>query len=543
MGKNRALNLLLALFSIVFVLLGTEVFFRYSGLWQKASYEQRRFFCASGLPKVPYLLRPGTKTIWAGADIVINAEGLREYEDITQAAQKTRILCLGDSITFGLGVDQKKTYPEQLQSMLNERGDGREYEVINGGISGFSAMDAAAYLPRLIEICRPDLILWMVVENDYDDSLGVNEKGQMIHGISGYSATSYFLESAWGITGTCFCPDRIFDAMDMEHQFWAMEKKPPVRFSGAVDDLFQTYSFAYSFLKARMGGPGRSGEPDDLDNCSSGCIHRSRPVINNGIADLLPEIPSIVLSPYYGSRFYDALKTGAETAAAAKIPMVLLSLNMLVDGVQEGTSDLYVRDITEYLGIPFGDFRYRYNLGWDGHLNPEGNRKLAQAVLSCLSDLGVYQSTVPEKKNLYPKKEYWEEYRKEKSARIRLLKPFIDFNNYRQINQVVGGIYPPCKIPIKKKAKLSVILGNLQKDRIVFSGTNSSGKQQFLVYAGDNDDFAEQVIDIPPGAFTQTIMIPENISENRIIDLQITPVSDAEENCVKVDYIGESPGL
>ena len=50
-----------------------------------------------------------------------------------QEAQKT-ILCFGNSITAGYGLDPELAYPKVLEKMLNDK--GYEYRVINAGLSG-----------------------------------------------------------------------------------------------------------------------------------------------------------------------------------------------------------------------------------------------------------------------------------------------------------------------------------------------------------------------------------------------------------------------
>ena len=49
------------------------------------------------------------------------------------SAQKIRVACIGDSVTFGAGIKDRKenSYPAQLQDLL-----GNEYEVENFGFSG-----------------------------------------------------------------------------------------------------------------------------------------------------------------------------------------------------------------------------------------------------------------------------------------------------------------------------------------------------------------------------------------------------------------------
>ena len=53
------------------------------------------------------------------------------------AQARTKVACVGDSITFGLGLADRalEAYPARLQALLDERFPGR-YEVRNFGSSG-----------------------------------------------------------------------------------------------------------------------------------------------------------------------------------------------------------------------------------------------------------------------------------------------------------------------------------------------------------------------------------------------------------------------
>ena len=46
------------------------------------------------------------------------------------------ILCLGDSVTYGYGVDDQHTYPMELQKALDQKYPGR-FAVLNGGVDGY----------------------------------------------------------------------------------------------------------------------------------------------------------------------------------------------------------------------------------------------------------------------------------------------------------------------------------------------------------------------------------------------------------------------
>jgi hypothetical protein len=64
----------------------------------------------------------------------INNEGLRG-PDIALSGKEI-VLCLGDSVTYGYGVDDNHTYPAELQRALDQKFPGR-FLVLNGGVDGY----------------------------------------------------------------------------------------------------------------------------------------------------------------------------------------------------------------------------------------------------------------------------------------------------------------------------------------------------------------------------------------------------------------------
>jgi acyl-CoA thioesterase-1 len=65
------------------------------------------------------------------------------------AASRPVIICYGDSITAGHGVDPGKAYPDALQRDLDQR--GYSYTVSNMGTSGATTKDAVANLGPVIK--------------------------------------------------------------------------------------------------------------------------------------------------------------------------------------------------------------------------------------------------------------------------------------------------------------------------------------------------------------------------------------------------------
>ncbi len=70
-----------------------------------------------------------------------------------------RILCLGDSITYGLWLSNNEIYPYYLENILNrERGEKR-FEVLNAGAPGSKPIDYYLYLKNEGIKYSPDLVI------------------------------------------------------------------------------------------------------------------------------------------------------------------------------------------------------------------------------------------------------------------------------------------------------------------------------------------------------------------------------------------------
>ncbi len=95
-----------------------------------------------------------------------NSRGLRGPE-IPGRKARFRILALGDSTTFGLGVDDDQTWPAVLERLLRGKSGG-PVEVINAGVPGYSAFQGMRYLRERGLSLDPDLVLATFGFNDAD---------------------------------------------------------------------------------------------------------------------------------------------------------------------------------------------------------------------------------------------------------------------------------------------------------------------------------------------------------------------------------------
>lgn len=84
-----------------------------------------------------------------------------------KARGELRVLAIGSSSTAGVGASSpKKSYPAQLESILERVFKGLEVVIINRGVSGEVAAATAERLKAQVALEKPDLVLWQVGTND-----------------------------------------------------------------------------------------------------------------------------------------------------------------------------------------------------------------------------------------------------------------------------------------------------------------------------------------------------------------------------------------
>jgi lysophospholipase L1-like esterase len=94
----------------------------------------------------------------------INGEGFRGPAVPLRKPEKTmRILLLGDSSVFGLGVPLKYTFAEQLRASINAplRRSGYSADVINGGVIGYTSAQGFQLLKKKFAPYSPDVVVIM----------------------------------------------------------------------------------------------------------------------------------------------------------------------------------------------------------------------------------------------------------------------------------------------------------------------------------------------------------------------------------------------
>lgn len=86
------------------------------------------------------------------------------YKNFEKQPHEYRILTLGDSSTYGLGV--KRPYPYHLEKALNSYQTNFTFKVFNFGYPGYSSFQGMLFLKRYIADLKPDFIIAWFGAND-----------------------------------------------------------------------------------------------------------------------------------------------------------------------------------------------------------------------------------------------------------------------------------------------------------------------------------------------------------------------------------------
>lgn len=97
-----------------------------------------------------------------------DARGLRAVAQGTQVKDDSLVLLLGDSFTYGVGVDDDQTFASRLQA--NVSGAGLAIRIVNAGNPGKGTDYAVRFLDLYGRTFRPRLIMLGFFPNDFSDN-------------------------------------------------------------------------------------------------------------------------------------------------------------------------------------------------------------------------------------------------------------------------------------------------------------------------------------------------------------------------------------
>ena len=120
-------------------------------------------------PLIGHVHRPYAETTLMGAKVRINSDGLRDKEYPIVRGNEKRIVFLGDSLTFGWGVEEEDSFGNMMEKMLNELSPT---EIINFGTGNYNTeQEVHLFLQKGLKY-NPDKVVVFYFINDAEITPG-----------------------------------------------------------------------------------------------------------------------------------------------------------------------------------------------------------------------------------------------------------------------------------------------------------------------------------------------------------------------------------
>jgi lysophospholipase L1-like esterase len=122
-------------------------------------------------PDLIYTLEPGSEATWSTDEFTehrrINTLGMRDDEPPAKRPGEIRMLAVGDSFTYGHGVQMHESWPKVVQARL--RAANLDVTVLNAGVPGWSPDQSYRYAQRVVGPLAVDIVLFGLNSNDLHD--------------------------------------------------------------------------------------------------------------------------------------------------------------------------------------------------------------------------------------------------------------------------------------------------------------------------------------------------------------------------------------
>jgi hypothetical protein len=118
-------------------------------------------------PRIIYEFKPNISVTYEGSLVTLNEEGFRSGSYAVRASEDTfRIVGIGDSMMFGMGVSDGEQYLAQLENQLNQTLPGGRWEVVNTAVPGYNTVMEVETLKEKGLKYKPDIVIIEFVSND-----------------------------------------------------------------------------------------------------------------------------------------------------------------------------------------------------------------------------------------------------------------------------------------------------------------------------------------------------------------------------------------
>jgi hypothetical protein len=136
-----------------------------------------------------YEVKPNLNELFKMRQMTTNSQGLRDQEySLKKPANTYRVAVIGDSFTFGDGVDNDSVYHAIVEQKLNSKSDSLQIELLNFGVAGYDLLNYLGVIQAKALAYEPDLILIGFCGNNDDD---LADEAQWNQPFTGYKHQEY----------------------------------------------------------------------------------------------------------------------------------------------------------------------------------------------------------------------------------------------------------------------------------------------------------------------------------------------------------------
>jgi len=100
---------------------------------------------------------------------------MSETDNTPERTGAKTILCIGDSVTFGIGAPRNLSYPAQLQKLLNDLKSKTTYTVINRGRPGQNSAQLLTRFEGQLKQFQPDLVTVLIGAQNQSNFFGYRD--------------------------------------------------------------------------------------------------------------------------------------------------------------------------------------------------------------------------------------------------------------------------------------------------------------------------------------------------------------------------------
>ncbi len=157
--QSSLMNIGLLLGSILLVIAALEIGLRVAGIDQGHTVPPPLYRKSSN-PNISYELKPNLNIHVFRSTVQTDASGLRSPQ---ADPAKPTLAVLGDSITFGYGLEESQSIPGRLQEMLPA------WNVVNAAVPGYNLLQEAGLYQEKVAALQPKALVLIFYWNDLHD--------------------------------------------------------------------------------------------------------------------------------------------------------------------------------------------------------------------------------------------------------------------------------------------------------------------------------------------------------------------------------------